>query len=83
MINILSWNSMKNCIDNNPGLTYYWSIENDICSNDPNIQDYDRYWIRLKIDDQENDCFIRMESPPSADQTDWEDNYKSGGVETL
>lgn len=82
MINQVPWATMKSGIDANPSIPYFYSTENAYASNDPNVPDVDRYYIRQEIQAGVNIfCFIDKDG--SVDQIDWEDKYKSGGIETV
>ena len=84
MITKISWLSFKSIITANPGTPYFWRIENKLSSNDPGIQDYTRYWIRISIGVIPYEAFVDIAlvgETKGADQVDFEDNYKAGGIE--
>lgn len=81
MINTISWETMKDCIDQNPSLPYFYSTENYYTSNDPNISNIDRYYIRQEIvAGVDNETYIKKDG--NSDQIDFETNYKPKGIQT-
>lgn len=76
-----TWSSIKT-VKNTTGNTILYSIEKEYVSNDPNIADIDRYYIRIQDGIEDFFCFITIENPANADQQDFEANYKSNAIET-
>lgn len=76
-----TWDSIKN-IKNNTSNNLFFSVEKEYYSNDSEVPDVDRYYIRIQDGIDEFYTFIIIETPPNADQLDFEDNYKSNAIET-
>ncbi len=73
---------MKDCIDNNPSINYFYSTENEYTDEVNPQNDIFRYFIRQEIESGvDNQCFITKDG--GSDQTDFDNNYKAGGIETL
>ncbi len=76
-----TWANIKAIKASNNNLLFY-SEENMYSSNDPNITDINRYYIRMQDGIEEYYTFICIEDPRCGDQIDFEDNYKSSAIET-
>ena len=83
MIVKTTWSVIKACVDENPSVTYFYTLESKRKSNDVALDDTTRYWIRFG-GDQMIQCFVDKEDTPDdpSDQKEWEDNYKSSGMQT-
>jgi hypothetical protein len=76
-----TWSSVKNIKDTTSNNLFY-SVENQYCSDDPNLPDKNRYYIRIQNGIDEFYCFITIDSPANTDQQDFEDNYKANAIQT-
>jgi hypothetical protein len=76
-----NWSSIKSIKESNSN-TLLYSIESEYCSDDPNVEDANRYYIRIQDSVDDFYTFITIKTPPSADQQDFETNYKSNAIET-
>ena len=79
MIVNVGWNSFKSIKDQS-GNTIFYSVENEYYSNDPNVNNIQRYF-NYKTSKKNNGDFISIETPRNSDQADYEDNYKSNAIE--
>jgi hypothetical protein len=71
---------MKNCINSKPEMQFFYSVENEYSSNDPNVSDIQRYFIKQElVPGVENHTFISMDGGP--DEIEFENNYKSYGIQ--
>lgn len=75
------WNSIKN-IKTSTNSQLFFSIEKEYCSNDSNIPDLNRYYIRIQDGIDEFYTFIIIDDPANTDQADFETNYKPSAIET-
>jgi hypothetical protein len=76
----LAWGAFKATKDANPSSLIYYAVEAQYRDGNP-ANDVDRYNLNMSVGGIEYYCFITIESPPSADQTDWETNYKPNAIE--
>ena len=72
----LTWQELKNLIDNNAGINYFYSQEKEYQSNSPDAFFF-RYYIIININYEEYYCFISF---GTADQVDFDTNYKSAAI---
>ncbi len=78
-----NWSAIKQIKNDNPGETITYSVEYEYISNDPNVDDKKRYFVRIILNTIEYTCLIAKEdtAPVGSDQEDFENNYKSNAIE--
>jgi len=79
MIIKVEWEQFKTCKDSTGNLIFY-HVENEYSSNDPNIDDIQRYFLEMTINSDTLNCFLTMTTPKNADQIDFENNYKDQAI---
>lgn len=79
----LPWSGFKSLKDANTSCSIIYCSELKYHSEGCSSPDENEYFLRMTIGSSEYICLIDKEdtAPDPSDQKDFEDNYKSGGIE--
>lgn len=71
----INWTAFKAVSLANPSIPWFWREEIEYHSNDPNVDDICRYWVRITVSSATYDCFItkaKEGEQKSADETEFD-----------